>query len=281
VTLISIWNCPTCKIPVSTVHCAVCGERRIDPRELTIAGMLTQLLRVFSSIDGRLIRSFRTLLRSPGALTTSYLAGQRRVYVRPLSLFLVTNVFFFAVQSLSSSSIVAPPLESHLHEQDWSALASSLVAGQLEARQTSLDQLTPLYDQAAILNAKSLVILMVLPFTLLTALLFVRHKDPFVAHVVFSLHMYSFVLLLYCLCLLVIVVDGLLGGDGVISPVLDNILTASLIVAIGAYAYRSVGAVYGVSRAIRTIQALLLSVAVAAILIAYRFVIFLITLYSI
>ena len=169
-TLTSTWNCPTCKIPVSTLHCAMCGERPIDPRELTIAGMFRQLLRVFSSIDGRLIRSFRTLLRSPGALTTSYLAGQRRVYVRPLSLFLVTNVFFFAVQSLSSTSIVAPPLESHLQEQDWSAVASSLVAGQLEARQISLDQLTPLYDQAAILNAKSLVILMVLPFTLLTAL---------------------------------------------------------------------------------------------------------------
>jgi len=259
----------------------VCGERQIDPRELTIAGMFGQLLQVFSSIDGRLIRSFRPLLRPPGQLTTSYLAGQRLLYVRPLSLFLVTNVFFFAVQSFSSTSIVAPPLESHLHEQDWSAVASSLVAGQLEARHTSLEQLAPLYDQAAVLNAKSLVILMVLPFTLLTALLFMRHKEPFVAHVVFSLHMYSFVLLLYCLSLVVIVLDGFFGGDGLFSPLLDNILTASLIVLIGSYAFLSVGAVYGNAGAIRAIQALLLSVAVAAILIGYRFVIFLITLYGI
>jgi len=54
------------------------------------------------------------------------------------------------------------------------------------------------YDQAAILNAQSLVILMVLPFTLLTALIFVRHEYPFVAHVAFSPHLYSFVLLLCC-----------------------------------------------------------------------------------
>ena len=93
------------------------------------------------------MRSFRTLLRRPGALTHSYLAGQRRVYIRPLSLFLVTNVFFFAVQSLSSTGIVAPPLDIEPAPQDWSEVASSLVAGQLEARQTSLDQLTPLYDQ--------------------------------------------------------------------------------------------------------------------------------------
>jgi len=259
----------------------MCGERPIDPRELTIAGMFGQLLQVFSSIDGRLIRSFRMLLCNPGALTTSYLTGQRLVYVRPISLFLVTNVLFFAVQSLSSTSIVAPPLSSHLHEQDWSIVASTLVTRQLEARETSADQFTPLYDQAAVLNAKSLVILMVLPFTLLTALLFVRHKEPFVAHLVFSLHTYSFVLLLYCLSLLVIVLDGLFGGDGVFSPLLDNILTASLIVVIATYTYLSVGVVYGVHGLMKVIQALLLSIAVAAILVAYRFVIFLITLYSI
>ncbi|MSQ98036.1 MAG: DUF3667 domain-containing protein [Xanthomonadales bacterium] len=46
--------------------------------------MLRQLLEVFSCIDGRLMRSFRTLLRSPGVLTNSYLTGQRLVYIRPL-----------------------------------------------------------------------------------------------------------------------------------------------------------------------------------------------------
>ncbi len=275
------WNCPTCKVSVSTPHCAMCGERPIDPRELTVPGLFRQLLEAFSNIDGRLLRSFRTLLRSPGMLTNSYLAGQRLVYIRPLSLFLVSNVFFFGVQSLTSTSIVSPPLESNLHVQDWSAVGRSLVANQLEARGINLEQLTLLYNQTAILNAKSLVILMVLPFTLLTALMFVRQKKPFVAHVVFSLHMYTFVLLLYCLALLVILLDGYFGGNGALSPLLDNILTASLQAAFAAYLYLATGSVYGASGVTRIIKTVLLSVAVGVILLGYRFVIFLITLYSI
>jgi hypothetical protein len=268
-------------VVVSTPHCATCGERSIDPRELTIPGMLRQLLAVFSNIDGRLLRSFRVLLRSPGALTRSYLAGQRLVYIRPLSLFLVSNVFFFAVQSMTSTVIVSPPLESNLHVQDWSDLANSLVARQLEARDISLDQLTLLYDQSAILNAKSLVILMVVPFTLLCALLFVRQRLPFVTHVVFSLHMYTFVLLLYCLALGVLAVDGHFAGAAQRSWLLDDVLTMCLQAAAAAYLYIAIAAVYGDRGLARAVKTVALAVSVAIILLGYRFVIFLITLYTI
>ncbi len=41
------------------------------------------------------------------------------------------------------------------------------------------------------LNAKSLIILMALPFPLLVLILFYRDRQPFAAHVVFSLHLHA------------------------------------------------------------------------------------------
>ena len=39
---------------------------------------------------------------------------------------------------------------------------------------------------------------MVLSFALLAPMMFYRSRRPFVAHVVFSLHLYAFLLLLFC-----------------------------------------------------------------------------------
>jgi hypothetical protein len=55
---------------------------------------------------------------------------------------------------------------------------------------------------------------MVLPFAILLPMMFYRTRQPFVAHVVFSLHFYAFWLLLFCASLAVVAVDVLLRVPG-------------------------------------------------------------------
>lgn len=52
------------------------------------------------------------------------------------------------------------------------------------------------------LNAKSLIVLMTMPFALLLPLILLRERRPFMVHVRFSLHLYTFLLLLFCIALL-------------------------------------------------------------------------------
>ena len=66
------WICPTCNGSVSTLYCSQCGERRLRPWDLTLRGLLVQLLQAVTSIDSRLLRSFRLLLLRPGSLTTAF-----------------------------------------------------------------------------------------------------------------------------------------------------------------------------------------------------------------
>jgi hypothetical protein len=154
------------------------------------------------------------------------------------------------------------------------------VANRLQTLQTTLERYAPLFDQAVVLNAKSLVILMVLPFALLLPVMFHRDRRPFATHVAFSLHLYAFLLLLFCVALAVAAVDVLFGGAGLSSARMDNVLTIINLAACATYLYIAMGRVYGTHRALRLVKAVALALAVGCIVLGYRFVLFLITLYT-
>jgi hypothetical protein len=274
------WNCPTCNREVTTPFCAECGERPLVARDLTLRGLFAQLFHALSSIDGRVIRSLRCLVNRPGALTLAYVQGRRVAWISPFQLFLITNVLFFATQSLTGANIVGVTIDSHLNGQDWSELAQTLVENRMEALQTTVASYAPVFNQAIVLNAKTLIILMVVPFALLLPLVFYGTRQPFATHVTFSLHFYAFLLLLFCVSLAVSAVDVLRGGAGLESARLDNILSVINFAAAAIYLYIAAGAVYGTRRAMRVVRVLALTAGTAVIFLGYRFLLFLITLYS-
>jgi len=91
------------------------------------------------------------------ALTAAYLRGQRKPYILPFQLFVMANLLFFAVQSLSGVKIFATPIDSHVHSDVWGPIAESLVKRPLEATRTTLAEYAPVFDHAVALNAKSMI----------------------------------------------------------------------------------------------------------------------------
>lgn len=153
-------------------------------------------------------------------------------------------------------------------------------AHRLEARRTTVELYAPVFNQVVAVNAKSLIVLMVLPFALLPAMVFYRSHRPFVAHIVFSLHFYTFLLLLLCVSLTVVGIDLLFGGRGLASESLDHGLSIVALVACAIYLYRAAGKVYGARGVARTFKVLPLALGVGGIFLGYRFALLLITLYS-
>ena len=275
------WTCPNCRIALTTPFCHNCGERPIAATDLSLKGIGAQLMKSVAGVDGRFVRSLRALLLQPGSLTLAYAEGRRKPFIGPFQLFLLANVVFFAVQSLTHTRVFSSSLDSHLHHQDWSALAQELVAHRLAATNTTLDRLAPLFDRAVVLHAKSLVIAMAVPFALLLPVFFFSSRRPFSIHVAFALHLYAFLLLLFCLALAIATVDVAFGGAGLASASVDNALTALILVAATAYLHLAAGRVYGVAGWSRVARSLLLAFAVGVIVVGYRFAVFLITLYTI
>ena len=274
------WTCPTCHTAVTTPFCARCGEEPLPPMALTLRGVAEKVLHAFTSIDARTLRTLWLLLRQPGALTLAWTSGVRKPYVAPFQLFLIANVAFFTVQWLTGENVFSSSLDSHLHHQDWRELAQSLLAQRLEVTHRTIEEFAPIFDRAVILNAKSLILLMTVPFALVLPLVFLAGRRPFVTHLSFSLHLYAFLMLLFCVALLAGKLSALLGWGGLDEPWVDNVLSVANLMACAAFLYVAIGRVYDATGGVRIAKAALLAMVVAAIALGYRFILFLITLYA-
>jgi hypothetical protein len=265
------WTCPTCAEPVATAFCPACGESPVHPRDLTLRGLVHQLFDAFSNIDGRLFRSLRAGASRPGSLTVAWVNGPRKPYLGPFQLFLIANVVFVAIQSITGANVFSSTLDSHLHHQDWSEVAQRMVDARLTSTHTTLEAYTPVFNQAVALHAKSLVILMTIPFALLLPVVFARTRKPFALHAVFAVHVYTFLLFLYCAALALSGIDLLRGGAGLADPRLDRLLTVFNLVVCAAYLHQATGRVYGAKGVWRIVASVVLSAAILAIVLAYRF----------
>ena len=274
------WTCPTCDSTVSTPYCPGCGERPLREHELTLRGTFNQLVQAFTKVDGRLVLSFRYLVGRPGFLTVAYLQGQRKPYVAPIPLFLIANALFFATESLTGGKVFTTPIDSHLHTQPWSRVAGLLVSHRLEAMKTTLDVYAPMFDRAMVRNARSLVIFMALLFVAAPSIAFYRRRRPFGVHALFSLHVYAFLLLLFSVATVIPSIDLWFGGVGFASDGLDQVISLTLLLVCGMYLHVATGEVYGAHGASRVLKVVGLTLAVASIVLGYRFVLMLITLYT-
>src|SRR4051812_27717581 len=268
------WACVTCGTSVATLHCPDCGESRVRARDLGLRKLTVEAFHSLTNVDSRLIRSIRALLFRPGALTIAYLEGPRKPYIAPFQLFLLANLLFFAVQSITRDKIFSTPLDSHLHGQDWSALARSLVAKHLDDKHMSLEAYTPLFDHVVAVNARSLIFLMAVPFSLLLVFLFFRNSRPFAAHIVFSLHFYAFQLMLLCLLLVVLGAQTRIAGSARLSGAMDTALFAIQLGVSAIYLYVATGKVYTVSGLRRVMTAAALVLTAGCVMLGYRFALF-------
>lgn len=262
---------------MSSAFCPDCGERQLDFHALTLRGLAEQLFLSLTSIDSKLVRSLASLLGRPGALTVAYLEGRRKPYLSPVPLFFMANVLFFAAESLLRSSVFATPLAMHLERQPWSPLAQTWVTNRIAALDTTLAAFTPVFDQALALHARSLIIIMALSFVPVPLLLFRRRHLPVAAHAVLALHLYAFLMLLLCAG---IAVEALFGGPTAMPAFVDPLVSIASLSACAAYLYTAVGAVYASSGARRALEVAVLVVGVAALVLGYRFALFVLTLYT-
>ncbi len=277
------WNCPSCGSPTSSAYCPACGERRWSERDLTFRHLFEQLLEGMIHFDSRLLRTALTLVAAPGRLTTAYLEGCHRQYVAPFNLFLVANVVSFLVQALSGWGVFAISLSEHLGGQTYRTLAQRWVTGHLAARGMTMDQYAPIFDHAGSLYAKSLVMVMLPFFAIAVGLLFVDRRKVAVAHLVFAVHYYAYLLVFLSVFFPVVAVVvwlwsrlGLPWNAGLLDW---SAMSVEGIVCL-VYLARAVTVVYGAGLIRRWLSAGLLTVATLYILWVYRFVLFVITLWS-
>ncbi|MEJ2215988.1 MAG: DUF3667 domain-containing protein [Gemmatimonadota bacterium] len=97
--------CRNCGAVLTGPYCAACGQPDAETN-LTLRGMLAELVEDTLNWDSRFLTSVRQLLLKPGFLTTEYLAGRRARHAPPFRLFLLGSVLFLAAVGITGSHLV-------------------------------------------------------------------------------------------------------------------------------------------------------------------------------
>jgi uncharacterized protein DUF3667 len=100
-------RCLNCGEPLRGPFCSTCGQRAI-PAYPTLRELAGDAWQEVSGYDGRVVRTFRSLMRRPGALTLEVLEGHHARYVSPVRVYLVASVIYFLV-SAASPNVTKPP----------------------------------------------------------------------------------------------------------------------------------------------------------------------------
>jgi Protein of unknown function (DUF3667) len=179
-------QCPNCSAELGDEYCARCGQRRIDPQELSARHFLSELTDAITDFRSR-FKTGRTLglLLIPGALTETFLAGRRKPYLGPFKLYLVCAAFFFL-----SAPVAGFTLASML-DDDRSGVLRQLASARAAKRHLDPAFFNARFDirvqsvYTVTLGAAAVV------FALMLQALFRRHRWPFGAHLVFAAHYVS------------------------------------------------------------------------------------------
>ncbi len=89
-------KCRNCGHPFDSEFCPHCGQTS-DIKRLTFANWKQNILDVFLSFDGTLIRTLRMLFVRPARMIKEYITGQRKDYRNPFTLLIILCTLYGAI----------------------------------------------------------------------------------------------------------------------------------------------------------------------------------------
>jgi hypothetical protein len=203
--------CNDCGAPLYGSFCSQCGEQAIDRHSLTLSHFLKHnVLHELSHVDGKIFRTFRYLVFRPGFLSAEYFAGRRRRYVNPVRL-LLTCLLVLALLARTGSMTMSlgklrlnllppgPPSAATIDETIAKLDVFGILNSLMEKKSRSKDLKTPAavekFNHELKTYATALSFCNVLLLSGFLVILYRRRRSLYVEHLVFSLHLASFVLL--------------------------------------------------------------------------------------
>jgi hypothetical protein len=213
--------CENCGSELNGEYCSKCGQRNVEMK-LPFKEILRELIEELLSFDSRLFHSLIPFLIKPGILTVEYISGKRAHYISPFKMFFFMSFLYFFTTALVEKS------DEKLQTQNNLGVDSSLTPVRADSIITIArkggTQITIWKDDSGVVERKyghrfaaglrklrtnpqlffdglhdhtPQVVFLLLPvFALLLKLIYLRSKNYYIEHVVFSFYFHSYVYLI-------------------------------------------------------------------------------------
>jgi hypothetical protein len=184
--------CLSCGEMVTGKFCSHCGEKRLRDEDKSILHFFGEFMHMFTHADSRFLRSLKYLFTKPGFLTAEHLAGRRKLYTSPLTLFFIANVIYLLIASTDV-------LNSQYRTQTRGQLYSSWIADKgerkMEQRGWTEEEMAQRYNAKSSSVSKLTLVLLVFLLSLPLALVFYSRSAYFFDHLVFAAEFVSFMII--------------------------------------------------------------------------------------
>lgn len=205
-------RCLNCSELVPQNFCPNCGQEK-STRLVPADHLLHDALDEFLKLDSKLLTTLKPLLTRPGFLTNEYIAGRRVRYVSPFRLYFIVSALFFLVLSIVHYDItIMHDLAFGIEQLHPAHLAGDTAEGASDmphmahksdsANNSDVGRahrhIVAVNETAAwfIRNQSVITFLLVPIAALLLKLLYISSKRLYIEHLVFAVHVQTFMFLL-------------------------------------------------------------------------------------
>lgn len=187
--------CRSCDTKLEGEYCHNCGEKKFDKTELSLTHYIKSVFQEVTELDSTFFRTFVALLSKPGELTKAYLDGRKTLYIKPSKIYLILVPISFIILS-NIEPINFYDLKTLIKTDSTGILGQNLAK---LAQQLKLD--FPVFIEKFNEYIKNFSTFFsyieVVFFALFLKLFYLRSNKYYVEHLIFSLHFYSFLFLLF------------------------------------------------------------------------------------
>lgn len=222
-------SCQNCEAVLQGNYCHQCGQKKISPHDYALGHFIEHAIHDITHFDSKIFRSLLPLLFKPGLLTSEYLAGRQARFIKPITLFILLNLFFFVVGY--RLGLLNWNMHGVTKGGPHSALAERLVEKKILAAGLSREEFALHFNAALAHQQRNMFFLIIPLFAVALKIVYWRVRRYYVEHLIYSIHFHSF--------LLIFLVVGLLAFIYFLG-VLDLVLGTKL----GPYFGRDPGILY-------------------------------------
>jgi hypothetical protein len=217
-------NCLNCGTQVLGKFCQNCGQENIEVRE-NFFHIIGHFISDYLHFDSKFFRSLIPLFTKPGFLTRQYWDGKRVEYIHPLRLFFFITIIFMVSTSyfynrfgsemkssiiqgdtvmakLDTAYLFTLPDSQKISHPPW---RDSITVAELRSLVKKENrQISKIHTGMDLVfkNLKYITFLLLPVYALIFKLLFIRRKSFYVDHVVYAMHLQTFVYFFFGILLL-------------------------------------------------------------------------------
>jgi len=186
-------TCKTCESEFKGRFCNKCGEKVTERYERSILHFLDNLLNAFTFLDGKFFNSLKLLVLRPGQLSKNISDGRRVPFMKMISLFFLTNFFYFFFPVFDSYNSTYKTQAHFLgaHSERVRAITENYTT----ENKMSMQDFEVEYNNHSTNLSKILIILLVIMFSVGSLIVNYSKGKFYIDHLLFGLELYSFQIL--------------------------------------------------------------------------------------